>query len=229
MLSKRLNPSEHPETAPRYAPSVAGQQRRRGRPPEGVRERILESTLELIATDGIARLTTKELAERADASEASIYYHFADKTALLEGVLFEAVLRPLREFAAAFPDQVAGKPVREALLAYGGALERFWRGVLPVLSAIQADLDLREHFRERIAELGLGPHRGVRVVADYLQEQLEAGRLRGDLDPRATAMSFASACFLSAYQSHMLGPSGRRKLPSVDAAIATLVDLAGAD
>jgi AcrR family transcriptional regulator len=207
---------------------VAGQQRRRGRPPEGVRERILETTLELIATDGIARLTTKELAERAGVSEASIYYHFADKTALLEGVLFEAVLKPLREFAASFPGWVEGKPVREALVGYGGALERFWRRVLPLLSAIQADADLREHFRERIAELGLGPHRGVQVVAGYLEEQQRAGRLRSDLDPRATAMSFASACFLSAYQDHMLGPAGRRKLPTVEAAIAALADLAGA-
>lgn len=202
---------------------------RRGRPSEGVRERILETTLELITAEGIARLTTYEIAARAGASEASIYYHFADKTALLEGVIFEAVLKPPREFAASFAERVAGKPVREALLDYGRALERFWRRVLPVLSAIQADIELRDHFRDRIGELGLGPHRGVRIVGDYLKEQQQKGAVRADLDPRAAAMSFASACFLSAYQSHMLGPTGRRKLPSLEAAVATLTDLLGAD
>jgi hypothetical protein len=45
------------------------------------------------------------------------------------------------------------------------------------------------------------------------------------VDPNAAALSFASSCFLSAYQHHMLGPSGRRKLPSLEAAITTLADL----
>jgi AcrR family transcriptional regulator len=201
------------------------EKRRRGRPSEGVREAILETTLGLIAGDGIARLTTKEIAARAGASEASIYYHFADKHALLEGVVFEAVLQPLRDFAASFADRVAEKSVRDALLDYGGALERFWRRVLPVLSAVQADAELRDHFRDRIRELGFGPHRGVAVVGDYLREQQRAGAVRPDVDTRAAAMSLASACFLSAYQAHMLGPAARRKLPSLDAALTALADL----
>jgi AcrR family transcriptional regulator len=204
---------------------VKVEKRRQGRPSEGVRERILETTLELIGAEGIARLTTKKVAARAGASEASIYYHFADKTALLEGVVVEAVLKPLREFAASFAERVAGKSVRAALLDYGRALEGFWRRVLPVLSAIQADFELREDFRDRIGELGFGPHRGVRIVGDYLHEQQQAGAVRPEVDPRAAAMSFASACFLSAYQSHMLGQSARRKLPSLETAIATLADL----
>jgi AcrR family transcriptional regulator len=197
----------------------------RGRPSEGVREAILATTLELIATDGIARLTTKEIAARAGVSEASIYYHFADKTALLEGVIVEAVLRPLREFASSFSECVAGKSMLEALQDYGRALESFWRRVLPTLSAIQADVELRDYFRDRIGELGLGPHRGVRIVAEYLRTQQQSGAVRADVDANAAAMSFASACFLSAYQSHMLGTSSRHKIPSLEAALTTLVNV----
>ena len=113
--------------------------RGRGRPSEGVREAILGSTLELIDEYGLARLTTKAIADHAGVSEASIYYHFADKPALVEAVVFDAVLGPLREFAASFPARAAGKPVRAALLDYGRALEAFWSKVLPVLSAVQAD------------------------------------------------------------------------------------------
>jgi AcrR family transcriptional regulator len=204
---------------------VEAEKPRRGRPPEGVRTRILEATLELIGGEGIARLTTKEIAARAGASEASIYYHFADKTALLEGVVVEAVLEPLRTFAASFGERVAGKPVREALLDYGRALERFWRRVLPVLSAIQSDVELRDGFRDRIGELGLGPHRGVRVLRDYLREQQRAGKVRPDVDVQGAALSFAGACFLSAYQGHMLGPAARRKLPALEAAIDALAAL----
>lgn len=201
------------------------EKRPRGRPSEGVRDAILATTLELITEEGIARLTTKEIAARAGVAEASIYYHFADKHALVEGVIFDAVLKPLREFAASFAERVAGKPVREALVAYGSALESFWRRVLPVLSAVQADAELREHFRHRISELGFGPHRGVRIVGEYLAEQQRAGAVRAGVDVRAAAMNFAGVCFLSAYQGHMLGPSARRKLPSLEAAVTTLADL----
>jgi AcrR family transcriptional regulator len=197
----------------------------RGRPSEGVREAILAATLDLITAQGLVRLTTKEIAARAGVAEASIYYHFGDKKGLVEGVILDAVLRPLREFTASFAERVADKPVRDALVEYGLALESFWKRVLPVLSAVQADVELRAHFRERIAELGLGPHRGVRVVADYLAEQQRAGAVQEDADVRAAALSVMSVCFLSAYEIHMLGPTARDKLPSVEAAVTTLATL----
>jgi AcrR family transcriptional regulator len=196
--------------------------RKRGRPSEGVRGAILAATLELIGEHGLARVTTKEIAARAGVSEASIYYHFADKPALVEGVVVEAVLAPLREFSTGL---AADEPVGDVLLAFGRALESFWRRVLPVLSAVQADVELREHFRHRINALGLGPHRGVRVLGAYLEQQQRAGAVRPDMDARAAAMSVASACFLSAYQAHMLGDAERRKLPSLGSVIATLVEL----
>jgi AcrR family transcriptional regulator len=203
--------------------------KRRGRPSEGVREAILAATLDLITAQGLARLTTKEIAASAGVAEASIYYHFGDKKGLVEGVIVDAVLKPLREFAASFADRVAEKPFEEAMVGYGGALESFWKRVLPVLSAVQADVELRDHFRERIAELGLGPHRGVRAVADYLGEQQRVGAVRKDADVRAAALAFASVCFLSAYEGHMLGPPGHDKLPTVEKAVKTLATLIAQD
>jgi AcrR family transcriptional regulator len=197
----------------------------RGRPSRGVRESILAATLALISDRGLATLTTKEIAERAGASEASIYYHFADKAALVEGVIFDAVLKPLEEFAAEFPREAEGKTVRNALTGYARTLNDFWERVLPVLSAVQADVDLREEFATRITDLGYGPHRGVRVLAQYLEAQQQLGRVRTDVDPRKVAMSFAGACFLSAYQRHMFGAGARKKLPKLENAISTLVSL----
>jgi AcrR family transcriptional regulator len=227
MLSKFLNRRKAPIDPPGYPGDVATkiEKRPRGRPSEGAREAILDATLELITADGIARLTTREIAARAGVSEASIYYHFTDKKVLLEGVIFDAVLRPLRTFAASFAEQVGDKPVGAALASYGEELERFWKRVLPVLSAVQADVELREHFRRRIAELGFGPHRGVRVLADYLREQQQARNVRLDADVEAAALSCAGASFLSAYETHMLGPSAREKLPTVEQAVEALTRL----
>lgn len=190
-----------------------------------MRDAIIEATLALIADSGLSNLTTKEIAERAGASEASIYYHFADKAALVEGVIFEAVLKPLEELAAAFPAAATGKTVRDALVDYGTTLNAFWERVLPIVSAVQSDVELREEFAGRVAGLGYGPHRGVRVVSDYLAAEQEAGVVRADVEPRGVALSFAGACFLSAYQRHMFGASARRKLPRLEDTIEMLVDL----
>lgn len=197
----------------------------RGRPSAGIRDAILKATYDLIAERGLANLTTKEIADRAGASEASIYYHFADKTALVEGVILGAVLTPLKEFAAVFPKDAEGKSISQALTSYGQKLNAFWERVLPILSAVQADLELRAELASRITDLGYGPHRGVRVVASYLEDEQRQGRVRPDLDTRQAAMSFAGACFLSAYQRHMFGQAARRKLPPLEATLKTLARL----
>ena len=57
--------------------------KRRGRPSAGIREAIVAATLELIEEQGLGGLTTKEVAARAGASEASVYYHFKDKVGLV--------------------------------------------------------------------------------------------------------------------------------------------------
>lgn len=190
-----------------------------------MRQAIIAATLSVIAEGGVANLTTKEIAERAGASEASIYYHFADKTALVEGVVFDAVLKPLEELAAAFPAEAEGKRLRDALVDYGMLLSDFWERVLPILSAVQSDAELRESFASRVTGLGYGPHRGVRVVAEYIATSQKAGAVRADVEPRNVALAFAGACFLSAYQRHMLGTTARKKLPRLEETIQALVDL----
>jgi AcrR family transcriptional regulator len=196
-----------------------------GRPPEGVREAILQTTLELIAEIGVARLTTKELARAGGFSEASIYYHFADKAALLEGAILEGVLAPFQEFAARFAERGADQPLEAALLEFTAALTRFWERILPLLSAVQGDADLRTRFRRRVTALDLGPHRGVRLVSALLAKHQENGRVRAGVDPQSMALLICSACYLTGYQRHMLGPRAVRRLPPLAGAVSDLLSL----
>ena len=86
-----------PATGPPVPDAGAGEaRRRRGRPSAGVREAILAATLDLAAEQGLTRLTTKEVARRAGASEASVFYHFGDKVGLLQAAMV-AGLEPLME------------------------------------------------------------------------------------------------------------------------------------
>ena len=205
--------------------AAAQNKRGPGRPPEGVREAILETTLGLIADVGVSRLTTKEISRVGGFSEASIYYHFADKAALLEGAILEGVLAPFQEFAAAFAERAPGGDVEEMLHEFTAALTAFWEKVLPLLSAMQSDADLRRRFQERVNALDLGPHRGIRLVAGLLGRAQEQGTIRADVDPQAMAMLICSACYLTGYQRHMLGVKARRRLPAVKPTISSLVEL----
>ena len=199
--------------------------RRPGRPPEGVREAILQTTLGLISDLGVARLTTKEIARAGGFSEASIYYHFADKAALLEGVILDGVLAPFQEFAARFVERAPDRPLDEALLEFTTALTAFWERILPLLSAVHSDADLRRRFRRRVNALDLGPHRGVRLVATLIAKHQDGGRIRRDVDPAAVAMLICSTCYLTGYQRHMLGRKASGQLPPLSRAVSALVSM----
>src|SRR5918912_1546728 len=95
--------------------------RRRGRPPSGGREAIREATLALLRERGVARLTTRDVAERAGVSEASVYYHYGDKAGLLRAV-FEDGLERLH---------AADLGRGDALLTFGRELEIFIVQALP--------------------------------------------------------------------------------------------------
>src|SRR5215470_17167628 len=120
--------------------------RRRGRPPSGGREAILEATLALLRERGVARLTTRDVAERAGVSEASVYYHYTDKAGLLRAV-FEAGLQPLQALAY---DEGA------SLSELGQGLERFLDQSLLVIMAAQSDVALRDELAAFLVANDLG-------------------------------------------------------------------------
>ena len=196
--------------------------RPRGRPSEGARDAILEATRQLLDEQGLARLTTREVSRRAGVSEASIFYHFGDKTALVAAAL-EANLESLHEFAGGLAERAGvgeiGVTLREIALRW----ERFFDRVLPVVGMVQADSELRADFRDYLRAHGYGPHRGVDLVADYLEAEQRLGRVRGGIEPRATAMLLLGASFLRALQRAMLGPRATARVPSQEKTVSNLV------
>ncbi|MCL2418084.1 MAG: TetR/AcrR family transcriptional regulator, partial [Conexibacteraceae bacterium] len=95
--------------------------RRRGRPPSGGREAILDATLAVLREDGIANLTSRAVAARAGVSDASVYYHFRDRAGLLQAV-FEHGMKPLMFMSGLDPEQLDPPTVIRGACA---ALEQF--------------------------------------------------------------------------------------------------------
>jgi AcrR family transcriptional regulator len=191
-------------------------QKRRGRPPSGGREAILAAALELLRERGIARLTTREIATVAGVSEASIFYHYGDRAGLLMAV-FEQGVKPLQALGER---GLSGPDVSEQLGRLGPAVETFLDQALPVMTAAQSDVELRDALAGYMAEQGLGPHRGVSGLGAYLTQQQADGRVRDDVDPEAVALMFVGACFIRASQRQM--PVPKVELPGLEGVISAL-------
>jgi AcrR family transcriptional regulator len=191
--------------------------KRRGRPPAGGREAIVAAAVELLRERGIARMTTRAVAELAGVSEASVFYHYTDRAGLLKAV-FETGVRPLQ--AVGEGGRLAGANLAQSLARFGRALERFLDQALPVMTAAQSDRELRDTLAAYMSAQRLGPHRGVDAVAAYIADEQTAGRVRSDVDPDAIALMFVGACFMRASQREM--PVAKVALPALGRAIAAL-------
>jgi AcrR family transcriptional regulator len=200
------------------SPPIAS--RRRGRPPAGGREAILKAALKLLRERGIARVTSREVASTAGVSEASVFYHYKDRSGLLRAV-FEQGLAPLQELAEG--GGLSGADLSDVLTRFGEVLEQFLDQALPVIAAAQSDIALRDAMSEYMADQDLGPHRGVAALGDYLASEQRAGRVRGEVDPSATAMLFVGACYTRAAQRQM--PARVAELPALEDVIGAFVEL----
>jgi AcrR family transcriptional regulator len=178
--------------------------RGRGRPSAGAREAILAAALDLVSEHGLARLTTREVARRAGVSEASVFYHYRDKVGLMQAVILGG-LEPLKGLDADMLAGRTGEPLEMTLRHLATALERFLDRTMPLVEAVQADAAVRAEFAARLAEQDLGPHRGVRLVAEHLAEMRQLGAVRPDADPAAAAAMLFGSCFLRAWLRHLTG------------------------
>jgi AcrR family transcriptional regulator len=186
--------------------------KRRGRPPSGGREAIVDAALAILREQGIANLTSREVAARAGVSDASVYYHFGDRAGLLQAV-FQQGMKPLLFMTGLDVARLEPIAVIRAAVA---ALEQFFDDVLPVLHAAQADPELRSALAAFVEANDLGPHKGVNLLGSYLRAQQEEGRVRADADADAIALLIIDTAFARAARKQMLLHS-EQHLPSTDA------------
>lgn len=214
-----IDGSEKPGPARLRSTAMAAEPaKRRGRPPSGGREAILEATLALLRERGVASVTSREVAERASVSEASVYYHYTDKVGLLRAV-FESGLQPLQ---ALNEHGIAGGDRHQTLATLARAIEQFLDQALPVIMAAQSDAQLREDLATYMAEHDLGPHRGVQTLGAYLTAEQVAGRIAADTDPETIAFLLVAASFLRAAQRQIMGHTHAEPLPTFEQTLATL-------
>jgi len=174
--------------------------KRRGRPPSGGREEILRATLDLLRERGMAKLTTREVAQRAGVSEGSVFYHFEDRFGLLKAV-FEHSLDPLHLDAI----DPATDDLRTTVTGMSEGIESFLTRSLDVMMAAQSDAVLRDSLHDFMHASDYGPHRGIAGIAMYITAKQQAGVIRPDVDPKVVASMIVNDALQRAAVPKLIG------------------------
>jgi AcrR family transcriptional regulator len=142
---------------------------------------LADAALRLIATRGVASLSTRSLAEAVGLSSGAIFRHFASLEALLEAVVgrVEAVLSVTYPPRTLPPRQRLARFVEARSVTVGDRI-----GILRLVLSEQFLLALPPSASERLTAQ---VQRTRAFVTECLRDGQAAGELRDDLAPEALA------------------------------------------
>jgi AcrR family transcriptional regulator len=136
------------------------------KPGEDARQRLLHTGLQLFASQGFTKTSTRELAEAAGVNIAAISYYFGDKAGLYRAVFF-GPLASADEDIARFSDPA---------LPLELVLRGFYAGMLqPLREGDTARLCMKLRLREMLEPTGLWDEevvQGIQPMHDALVAQL---------------------------------------------------------
>ena len=171
------------------------------------RQKILEATERLIKLKGLARVTTKEIAREIGLSEGALYRHFEHK----EEVFFAIIAQHLPTFLGTFEAHLPGtENIQSNLKVILMAAMDYFDKLIPMSASFLADTELLAQYRTKMSQLAaesggaLGPQKVEDLLATYLEEEKQLGRLPARIASREVAILLLGACFQFAYLHHLM-------------------------
>lgn len=166
------------------------------------RQRILEAAEKLIQMKGLARVTTRDIARETRLSEGALYRHFDRK----EEILFAVVSKYLPGLLDVVQSHPAGtSTVRENLTAIAVAAVRYYGQLFPFSASCLADTALLARYREAIQRFNGGPQTIFTLIAAYVEEEQQLGRIGGQIPALSIATLLLGPCLQRVFMVHLLG------------------------
>jgi len=164
--------------------------------PPSVEERILVAGGELVAERGLGGLSLDEVANRSGVSRATVYRLYPGKAALFREVVLKYL--PVEETLAVM--ETTDQPPTRVMptLAKGLAQAGFVR--IGVLRSVLFETTRVEDGSEEFLDEAF---RSVKVIVQYLERQMDAGRLRR-MDPVLAMQAFLAPVMLHAVSRPVL-------------------------
>jgi len=172
------------------------------------KDHILQVTEQAIFKFGMARITTRRVADIAGVAEGTIFRYFPSKN--------ELVLAALRRHGAgetAFPGaELAGTAtVRDNLATIIAASLNHYARVMPSVIAATADSDLLPKYRKWFLRQSSTYETLTRAITAYVSRERKLGRIIPSADPELVAETILSHCIRHALGDVLRVPS--RALP----------------
>lgn len=156
--------------------------------PDPVRERLLKAALDSFLSDDYHKVTTRLIAEKADANVSMIRYYFGNKEGLYEEMIRNTLNPLLKVLDGQMLDTVDG--FKDFFLLYYRTMAEqpeFPKLILKVLALNQGP---GRHFIHQLLERGRT--RGTKKVAQWQAD----GQALPDLDPDMVRMAFVSLAMM---------------------------------
>jgi AcrR family transcriptional regulator len=177
-------------------------------PPPILRDRILDTALELVGRHGMAELSMDELAAKAGVSRATLYRLVPGKEAL-----FAELVRRFSPFEpiATVLEAAGDRPPAEVIPAIAQAMAAAMDGHIGLLLQLLFEVsrsDPDHHDRADANQDAAQAMRTLPLVAGYLDQQMAAGRLRR-MDPVLAMQALAGPIVMHLLmQASAASPSG---------------------
>ena len=157
-------------------------------------KKLIDAADQLLQENGLARVTTRKIAQQAGVAEGLLYHHFKDKAELIHEVVFHR-LRNFHEVLENLPFLVGQNTVAENLIRVLEIAYHAQSQITSIVWGVFSDQQLHSRIREIIRERQLGPQRPMAILAAYLAAEQRVGRITADIVPLSAAKLLLASSF----------------------------------
>ena len=168
-----------------------------------VRQRLVEAAIALAHERGFQAIGVRQIASAAGVTPGMIAYYFGGKRGLYEAMIDATYQRLVERMRSLLERPAAnGDPIARLVdLQISTLAETPWLPPLLAREVLARESPLREFMGERLAK---GP--GV-LVPQMLRREMEAGRIRDDLDPLLLMLSIFGMGMVPYLMHPVAGPA----------------------
>jgi AcrR family transcriptional regulator len=171
------------------------------------REKLISATEQLLCSQGLACVTTRDIAREAKVAEGALYHHFGDKADLILEVVLHGV-GEFREVLESLPLQVGQNTVQKNLERVVESAFHFHYRIASLVCSLFADRALLSRVRGAMNERCIGPGRTASILAAYLRAEQKLGRVSANAVTESAAELLLAASFNKALHDHFYGVTG---------------------
>jgi len=171
---------------------------------KNTRQQILDAAQRLIETEGVIRLTTKEIAREAQCAEGTLFKHFKHKEDLCIAVVLENAPKFKQTIARVEPGKRA---VAKNLEDIALAAIPFSEKLIPLGVTLLADAKLLARHRRGIDQARGGPKEVFELIAAYVAGEQSLGRVGRHVEPLSVPALLFGPCFHWAFVRQAMGKS----------------------